>query len=290
MTDTSSNDRVLNDLTFRHERPAADTDDVRRRHAGNREAWNEVAVHAYRKDLEERIAFLRAGHSNLHPIEKRNLGDLSAWCDTAIHLQCASGRDTISLLNEGVRRVVGIDISDEHIANARATSDALGIDASWHVCDILDAPAELNGTADLVYTGRGSLCWLHDLDAWAAVVNRLLKQGGIFHVLDDHPFVWLFDPDAEQPVYFDIDYFSHSESSQGWPGSYVGNFIPIEQQARKYERLWTLSAIVNAITGAGLHIESLGEHPEDYWPSFPNLKNEYRGKIPLTFSLMARKK
>ncbi len=289
MDDHPSSDRILNDLVFRHETPAADPDDVKRRHHGNREAWNEVAVHSYRNDLDERIAFLKAGQSNMHPIEKRNLGHLSNWCDTAVHLMCASGRDTISLLNEGAKRVVGIDISDEHIANARATSNALGVAATWYACDVLDTPAELDGTADLVYTGRGAMCWLHDLDAWAAVVYCLLKPGGVFHVLDDHPFVWLLDPDADQPVYFDIDYFRHSESSQGWPGSYVGNFIPIEEQARKYERLWTLSDIVNAIANTGLRIEYLGEHPEDYWPSMPNWKDEYRGKLPLTFSLLARK-
>ncbi|GAB4319540.1 MAG: class I SAM-dependent methyltransferase [Candidatus Zixiibacteriota bacterium] len=289
MHDHSPNDRVLNDLTFREEPPARETTEVKRRHSCNRAAWNEVAVHAYRKNLDQTIADLKSGKSNMHPVEKRNLGDLRTWCNTAIHLQCASGQDTLSLWLEGADRVVGIDISEEHIANAQATSDALGIEATWYACDVLDAPAELDGTADLVYTGRGSMCWLHDLDAWAAVVNRLLKPGGVFHVLDDHPFVWLFDPDADKPVYFDIDYFAHAESSQGWPGSYVGNFIPMEQQARKYERLWTLSAIVNAVANAGLRIEYLGEHAEDYWPSFPNLKNEYRGKIPLTFSLKARK-
>jgi hypothetical protein len=70
--------------------------------------------------LEDTLAFLRAGGSNLHPIERTNLGDLRAWCTTAIHLQCASGCDTLSLWNEGVTRVIGIDISDLHIANAEA--------------------------------------------------------------------------------------------------------------------------------------------------------------------------
>lgn len=289
MSDMQSDERKLNDLTFQHI-PAPDSAaEVRRRHASNRAAWNEVAVHAYRKDQDERIAFLKSGQSNMHPVEKRNLGDLGSWCNLAIHMQCASGRDTLSLLNEGAQRVVGIDISEEHIANARATSDALDVPATWYACDVLDAPHELDGTADLVYTGRGAMCWLNDLDSWAAVVFRLLKPGGKFHVLDDHPFVWLFDPDATSPVYFDIDYFAHCETSRGWPGSYVGNFIPIEEQAPKFERLWTLSSIVNALIGAGLTIEKLGEHPEDYWPSFPNLDEKYRGKIPLTFSILARK-
>jgi len=48
------------------------------------------------------------GGSNLHPIERANLGDLRPWCRAAIHLQCASGRDTLSLWNEGAGRVVGV--------------------------------------------------------------------------------------------------------------------------------------------------------------------------------------
>jgi len=52
---------------------------------------------------------------------------------------------------------------------------------------VIGLPYELDSSADLVYTGRGALCWLHDLAAWAAVVARLLKPGGVVHILDDHP-------------------------------------------------------------------------------------------------------
>ena len=103
--------------------------------------------------------------SSLHPIERANLGDLRTWCGTAIHLQCASGRDTLSLWNEGVAEVIGVDIADVHIANAQRLSAALGAPATWYRCDVLETPSTLDGRADLVYTGQGALCWLHDLDA-----------------------------------------------------------------------------------------------------------------------------
>src|SRR5512146_3287535 len=77
-----------------------DEAEVRARHEANRAGWNEGAIH-YTHHIQETIAFLRAGGSNLHPIERRNLvgrlGDFYTWCKTAIHLQCASGRDTLSL-------------------------------------------------------------------------------------------------------------------------------------------------------------------------------------------------
>jgi predicted O-methyltransferase YrrM len=88
-----------------------------------------------------------------------------------VHLQCASGKDTLSLWIEGVEKVVGIDISDVHIANARRLSEAAGCrTVRWYRCDVLDTPQDLDGTADLVYSGRGAMFWVHDLDAWMAVV------------------------------------------------------------------------------------------------------------------------
>jgi len=270
--------------------PAAGEEEVRARHEANRAAWNEGAVR-YTEEIAETIAFLAAGRSNLHPVERANLGDLRAWCDTAIHLQCASGRDTLSLWNEGVPHVMGVDISDVHIANARRISEALNAPARWYRCDILDTPHELDGTADLVYTGRGALCWLHNLDGWAAVIARLLKPGGILSLFDDHPVTWLFEPDAAELVSSGIDYFTHAESSQGWPSTYIGELtVPVAQQARKFERLWTLAMVFGALHRAGLIVEHLGEHREPYWDVFPRLKTELKARIPMTFSMIARRR
>jgi SAM-dependent methyltransferase len=269
---------------------AHDAEEIRRRHQANRLSWNEGALHGYTPLIGEVIEFIRAGKSNLDPVERTYLGELLPGCDLAIHLQCASGRDTLSLLNEGVRRVVGVDISDVHIDNARRISAALGAPAEWYCCDLLDTPAELDGRADLVYTGRGALCWLQDLDAWARVVVRLLKPGGFFSVFDSHPITWLFDQEAADYVYSGINYFAHCESGAGWPDTYIGDIgVPLEQQARKYECLWPVSSVFQALTRAGLSVVHFGEHPDAFWEEFPNLKAGLQGRIPNTFSLLARK-
>ncbi|MBI4927215.1 MAG: class I SAM-dependent methyltransferase, partial [Anaerolineae bacterium] len=253
---------------------------------------NEGALQGYTPQIAETIAFIRDGGSNLHPVERSYLGNLLPTVETAIHLQCASGRDTLSLLNEGVKRVVGVDISDVMIDNARQTSTALNAAAEWVRCDILDTPHELDGTADLVYTGRGALCWMQDLQGWARVIARLLKPGGYFSVFDDHPANWLFDAEksTDTYVYSGLNYFETCISGMGWPSTYIGELeIPIEKQGRKYERLWTLSQIFQAVTQAGLSVIHFGEHPDPYWELFPHLQPELQGKIPLTFSLLARK-
>ncbi len=272
---------------------AARTDaEVRARHQENRRAWNQGAAW-YTAANEARVADLRAGRSNLHPVERRNLvqvGPLQDWCKRAIHLQCASGYDTLSLLLEGAHEVVGVDISEVHIENARWTSEQLERPATWFCCDVLDTPRELNGTADLVYTGRGAIYWLHDLARWAGVVARLLKPGGVFSLLEDHPVTWLFSQNSETLTLSGNNYFTHTEWNKGWPDSYIGELdAPTEQQATKHERLWTLSDVFGALVGAGLSVTYLGEHPDEYWDAFPKLSAEEKAKIPMTFSVIARK-
>ncbi len=199
-----------------------DAVEVRRRHEDNRRAWNEAAQQ-YRAGLDDAVEYLRDGGVHLHPLERQHLGDLGAWCELAVHLQCASGKDTLSLLSPGVGRVVGVDIAEGHIANARQVSERLGAAASWYRCDVLDTPHELDGTADLVYTGGGALGWVHDLQGWAAVVGRLLRPGGLFHVLDDHAGAYLFDPAASELRPSGAGYFANATGSRGWTEQYVGD-------------------------------------------------------------------
>jgi SAM-dependent methyltransferase len=283
-----------------HEVPRAnDAAEVKDRHQHNQRAWNEAALE-YRNYNTQRVNDLRSGKSNLHPIERRNLekfGPLKEWCHRAIHLQCASGYDTLSLILEGVREVVGLDISAIHIENARWTSEQLNMPALWYCCDVLEAPTALNATADLVYTGRGAINWVHDLRRWAEVVKRLLKPGGVFHLLEDHPVTWLLDREGEDLRASGISHFGYAEASQGWPSSYLGEASsslgpigkPVHEQCTKYERLWTIAEVFHALRETGLSIESLGEHPEPYWDAFPRLTEKLREKLPMTFSVVARR-
>lgn len=63
--------------------------------------------------------------------------------------------------------------------------------------------------------------------------------------------------------------------------------VPLEEQAPKYERLWPIVAIFQVLHRAGLAVEHLGECAEEYRDAFPNLRPELRGRIPMTFSLIA---
>lgn len=261
-------------------------------HQANRAGWNQGAK-TYEDDLAERTEFLRKGGANFCPPELPYLQDLKDWCGRAIHLQCAGGTDTLSLWNLGAGEVVGVDISERMLGVARQKSEALGAPATWIHSDVLETPHSLDGTADLVYTGRGALNWIMDFEAWARVVARLLKPGGRLYVFEGHPAASLWKLES---VLYELDpdygdYFKREPiADSGWPETYIGDMgMAKEEHATKYERLWTLGDIVNAVIGAGLDLRRLEEHPDRYWDMFPNMPPEMQSKMPQTFSLLATK-
>ena len=273
-------------------RPATEAEraDVAAMHRANRAAWDEAAER-YERWLPEAIELIRSGGSNLFPVERELLGDLHGRCRRAVHLQCAGGRDTLSLWTQGAAEVVGIDFSPRMLELAARLSEAVGAPANWILADVLDAPAELDGTADLVYTGRGALIWLQDLDAWAAAIHRLLAQGGRLVLFDGHPVEWLFDADADGHwVATDYDYFAGPEASRGWEPAYIDRLsIPDAEQSWKFARAWNIGEVVTAIVGAGLRLEQLAEHPVDWWSGHGDVRPEELGRIPLSFSIVARR-
>ena len=57
----------------------------------------------------------------------------------------------------------------------------------------------------------------------------------------------------------------------------------------KYERQWTLGQIINPLIDAGLRLERLEEHPDQFFETFPHMPEEIARRVPQTFSLLMRK-
>jgi SAM-dependent methyltransferase len=255
-------------------------------------AWNVTAA-IYERDEAEDLALLRSGGDRLLPPEHRFLQDLEVWCKRAIHLQCAGGTDTLSLWKLGAAEVVGVDISENMLTVARRKAVALDAPARWYCCDILDTPHELDGSADLVYTGKGALPWMMDIQAWAGVVARLLKPGGKLYVFEGHPLDWVWDMDAATYQFSAQtgDYFTETVATdRGWPLFSDA----IQEHANKdqfhvHEHQWTLGAILNSLVVAGLRLECFEEYPDLFWNQFPHLSPELAHRLPHTFSLLMRK-
>jgi SAM-dependent methyltransferase len=266
--------------------------DDRERHKDNAAAWSVTAA-IYERDEEQDITLLKAGGSNLMEPERRLLGDLSPWCKRAIHLQCAGGLDTLSLWKQGAAEVIGIDISARMIESARRKAEALSAPATWVCCDVLDTPHTLDGTADLVHTGRGALLWMMDIDAWARVVERLLKPGGRLHLFEGHPLDWVWDTEAPE-FRFDAkrgNYFTADLSAgEIWPGPFLADREDSEEKnARLHDRQWTLGAVMNSLVAVGLRMVRFEEHPELFWNQFPNIPETLLRRLPHTYSLLMQK-
>jgi len=275
-----------------HVRPAtaAEAADVGAMHEATRRAWDEAAER-YEGWFDEAVALIRSGGVNLFGAEVELIGDLHGRCRRAIHLQCAGGRDTLSLWNLGAEEVIGVDFSPPMLELATRLAEATGAPARWVQADVLETPHDLDGTADLLYTGRGSLIWLQDLDAWAAVVARLLAPGGRFVLFEGHPAEWLFDADDDgRWVATGYDYFGGPEASKGWAPEYIDRLsLDDEDQSWKFARAWTLGQVVTALLGVDIHLEAVTEYPIDWWGGHDDVRPEDRGRIPLSFSIVGKR-
>jgi SAM-dependent methyltransferase len=257
-------------------------------HAQNRVAWDEAAED-YERRLAGSIERLRARRSSLLAVEQALIGDLHGRCAHAIHVQCAGGEDTLSLWLAGADRVTGVDFSPRMLGLARELSDAVGAPATWVEADVLDLPRGLDGSADLVYYGRGSIMWIQDLDGWAAGLARLLRPGGRLVIFEGHPAEWLFDGDGEGGwLLTEYDYFAGPEASRGWSPAYIERLsLPDDQQAWKFARAWTLGEVVTALLGTELRLEAVTEYPVDWYAGHRDVHPAERGRLPLSFSVTA---
>jgi SAM-dependent methyltransferase len=252
-------------------------------------AWNLAAV-KYRAEIEGDVEFLRAGGVSLSADEIRLLGDL-ANCRRAVHLQCSHGLDGLSLLNLGVHEIVGVDLSREMLAQAARKSELLSARARWIRAPVLELPGELDSSADLVYTGKGALPWVADLEQWARGVSRVLRPGGRLFLHEGHPLNWIWGTDASmhQLRTDGRSYFDRVPwANDNFPGRAAEQYAAAGEEAPKaWEYQWTIGAVVTALSAAGLRIERLEEHADHFWPQFLHIAARDLQRVPHGYSVLA---
>ena len=263
----------------------------------NRALWDEWTSIHVRSEFYDVESFKRGG-IRLRPYELGEIGDVAG--KDVLHLQCHFGLDTLSFARLGAR-VTGADFSAPAIAQARALAEELGLDAGFVQSNLYDLPSKLQGDFDVVYTSRGVIGWLPDLDRWAEVAAHFVRPGGVFYITEGHPVMWAFDDDdsaTELRLYY--PYWGRAEPMK-FPveGSYADRTATVKQD---YEYSWahSLGEIVTAVARSGLRIEFLHEFPFLEWPE-PFLERHDdgtwwlpegrygEGELPLLFSLLARK-
>jgi 2-polyprenyl-3-methyl-5-hydroxy-6-metoxy-1,4-benzoquinol methylase len=151
--------------------------------AANKALWNEwTAIHETSSFYN--LEGFKAGGSRLRDYEVDEVGDVTG--KSLLHLQCHFGIDTLSWARLGAR-VTGADFSERAIELARSLAAELGLDATFVRSDLYDLSSVLDGQFDVVYTSRGVLGWLPDLERWAEVVAHFLRPGGVFLCDRDPP-------------------------------------------------------------------------------------------------------
>jgi SAM-dependent methyltransferase len=259
----------------------------------NRDLWDEIAPIHFRAYRE--VGLLRAGGSALDEIELEEVGDVRG--KTLLHLQCHIGTDTLSWARQGAT-ATGVDFSPESIACAKRLQLELALEATFLEANVYDLPGMLHGRFDVVYTSRGVLCWLRDLERWAGIVAHFLKPGGIFYMMESHPILNIFDDARAGDLAITQPYF-HTAEPVFWdvpgPDYADGTYFP---KHKSYEWTWPVSDIINALLRAGLRLELFNEFDRLFFKRFPGMVcrserwyglPQYAGKLPLLFTLRARK-
>jgi len=259
----------------------------------NREFWDAAtALHLGPGEIYDVAAFKRGGLT-LHSIEREALGDIAG--KSILHAQCHIGVDSMSLARLGAR-VTGVDFSAPALGVAAALADRAGVAATWVETDVLDARSAVSGDFDVVYTSIGTICWLEDLDRWAAQIAALLRPGGTFFIRDGHPALLALDEDAQE-LTTRYPYFGDGRAQQ-WDddSTYAGDGTVAH--SRTYEWPHPLSEILGALLGAGLRLVHFDEGRTLPWRFSPRMVEVPRGYawpeaernlIPCTFTIVARK-
>ncbi len=266
--------------------------------AANRALWDELTAIHEQSAFYDVEGFL-TGKSSLGAIELEELGDVAG--KRLLHLQCHFGLDTLSWARRGAV-VTGVDFSGQAIALARRLAAQSDLRATFIESDVYELPRVLHERFDVVFTSWGVLCWLPDLAGWARLIADSLVPGGVFYLLDFHPFLFALSDESEQPV-LGADFYFHGAEPHAWENEGSGSYA--DRQATvtapiQYEWDHPLGEIVTVLLDVGLAIESLHEFASlpmaglD-WPciaAHPDGSFGLRGlqhEFPMAFSLKARR-
>lgn len=213
-----------------------------------------------------------------------------------LHLQSHIGIDTLGLALAGAVNVVGVDSSPRAIAAARSIARRLDLPVQFVQADVTDLPPTVPEAAfDIVFTSHGTIMWLPELEGWARMIASRLAPGGVFHIIDIHPFLTLFDECSEQPeLKVRYPYFSREPLYFEEHGSYADRTADFVADSYVWQH--TFADIVGALVNSGLQLLQLSEYPVVAWKALEFLEQgddglwrmpPGTGDIPLLFSLSA---
>lgn len=235
------------------------------------------------------------------PFEWEALGALDGK-DLA-HLQCHLGVETMALAKAGAR-VTGLDFSTRAIEQATAAAEAAKLPIEYVKADVYAADEVLGaGRFDIVYTGKGSLCYLPDLTSWAEAVARLLRPGGFVYLVEFHPLLTALGVteafgDASE-LTIQRDYLAGRGAIEYDSAHTYTDGPALPADTLYYEWPHGIGEVVTALVRAGLAVDELAEPDVLPWPRWPWMTRTEHGwwqvgagehpRVPTLYALRASK-
>lgn len=255
----------------------------------NKSSWNNRTEAHLNSDFYNMKGFMN-GETSLNSIELELLGDIQG--KTILHLQCHFGQDSISLSRLGAH-VTGVDLSDIAIENAKRIAQETNSNVEFICCDIFELDQYLDKKFDIVFTSYGTITWLPDLDKWAQIISKFLKDNGKFIFVEFHPFMWTFD-DAFEKIgyhYFNIEAICETEN-----GTYADKKADISQSYVTWNH--SLSEVISSLLNNQMSISHFQEYDYSPYNVFANMvefePKKFRiahidKRIPMLYSIVAVK-
>ncbi len=206
------------------------------------------------------------------------------------------GIDTVTFALVGAAEVMGVDSSSRAVEAARSIATQLDLSVQFVQADVTDLPDAVPTEGfDIVFTSHGTIMWLPELEEWARMIASRLVRGGVFHIIDVHPFLTVFDDTVEEPeLRVRYPYFSREPLYFEEHGSYADRTADFVADSYVWQH--PLSEIIGALLNSGLKIRQFSEYPVVAWKALEFLEQDgdglWRmppgsGDIPLSFSLTA---
>lgn len=222
------------------------------------------------------------GPEGLDEEHEQLLGTLPALRDAQLlEVGCGAAWCARWLRQQGVERVVGIDVSIRQLNHARGMDAEGGLRTRLAQADAQRLPFP-DGTFDVVFSAYGGFPFVPHADAAVAESARVLRPGGRLVFSVSHPIRWCFPDDpTERGLLAEQSYFDRrayvEEDGQG--------------RAVYVEHHHTVGDWVRAVASAGLCLRDLiePEWPEDnqrVWGGWSPLRGQI---LPGTMIVVAEK-
>lgn len=173
----------------------------------------------------------------------------------ALDLGCGAGHLTLQLAEAGAAEVIGVDLSERMLADARRLRSHPNVVYRREAMDDLDFPPD---RFELV-TSSLAFHYVADYADLLRRIGRWLLPGGHLVFSIEHPIIlaraaedgWIRD-ESGAPLRWTIDHYAEEgRREEHW----------FREGVRKYHR--TVASLVNGVIGSGLVVERLVEP----WPS-----------------------